>query len=318
MNSGIEHRYVTVNGITMYIAERGEGPLVLLCHGWPELGFSWRHQMPALAAAGYHAVAPDLRGYGRTDQPNDVEAYNIMRLVGDLVGLVDALDESKAILVGHDWGATLTWAAAMMRPDLFPVIAVMSVPRRVRGSTRPLEFLRRQGIDNFYWQYFQEPGVAEAELERDIAFSFRTGFDGHSLSLFVDERFGFLGDPSMPRTLPAWISEAEFAVFVENYHRTGLRGGLNWYRNIDRNWELTAPWQGTLIHQPTLFVAGTRDPFISGPMGEAAMKHLPEIVPGLRRQELIEGAGHWIQQERPEAVNEALIGFLHEVTPVGR
>jgi pimeloyl-ACP methyl ester carboxylesterase len=318
MNSGIGHRHVTANGITMYVAEQGEGPLVLLCHGWPELGFSWRHQMPALATAGYHAAAPDLRGYGRTDQPDNIESYNIMQLVGDLVGLVDALGESKAILVGHDWGATLTWAAAMMRPDLFPVIAVMSNPRRARGPTRPMEVLHKQGIDNFYWQYFQEPGVAEAEFERDIAFSMRTGFDGRALSLFVDERFGFLGDPSIPRTLPVWISEAEFAVFVESYSRTGFRGGLNWYRNIDRNWELTAPWQGTLIHQPTLFVAGTLDPFIGGPFGHAAMKQLPEIVPGLRRQALIEGAGHWIQQERPDAVNEALIGFLHEVAPVGR
>ncbi|HSY57332.1 MAG TPA: alpha/beta fold hydrolase, partial [Bradyrhizobium sp.] len=156
-----QHRTVTTNGITMQIAEQGEGPLVLLCHGWPELGFSWRHQMP-LAAAGYRAVAPDLRGYGRTDAPDDIAAYSIIHLVGDVVGLVAALGETSAILVGHDWGATLTWAAAMMRSDLFPVIAVLSVPRRARSPARPLEMLQKQGISNWYWQYFQKPGVAEA------------------------------------------------------------------------------------------------------------------------------------------------------------
>jgi epoxide hydrolase A/B len=318
MNSNAKQCYVTTNGIAMHITEQGDGPLVLLCHGWPELGFSWRHQLPALAAAGYRAVAPDLRGYGRTDAPDAIEAYSIMHLVGDLVGLVAALGETSAILVGHDWGATLTWAAAMMRPDLFPIVAALSVPRRARGPARPLETLRKQGISNFYWQYFQEPGVAEAEFERDVEYGMRSGFCGRTLSLFLKDGFGFLGDPAIARTLPDWISEQELAEFVEIYRKTGFRGGLNWYRNIDRNWDLTAPWQGTLIHQPTLFIAGTRDPLISGPMGETAMKQLPQIVPGLRRQLLIEGAGHWIQQERPGEVNEALIGFLRDVAPSTR
>ena len=313
-----QHRTVTTNGITMQIAEQGEGPLVLLCHGWPELGFSWRHQLPVLAAAGYRAVAPDLRGYGRTDAPDDIAAYSIIHLVGDLVGLVAALGETSAILVGHDWGATLTWAAAMMRPDLFPVIAVLSVPRRARSPARPLEMLQKQGISNWYWQYFQKPGVADAEFERDVEYSMRCAFCGHGLSLLLKEGFGFLGDPAIPRELPGWISGQDAAQFVESYRRTGFRGGLNWYRNIDRNWELTAPWEGTLIHQPTLFIAGTRDPVISGPMGEAAMKQLPGIVPGLKRQLLIEGAGHWIQQQRPKEVNEALLGFLREAAPATR
>jgi pimeloyl-ACP methyl ester carboxylesterase len=314
----IQHRMVTTNGIAMQIAEQGEGPLVLLCHGWPELGFSWRHQLPALAAAGYRAVAPDLRGYGRTDAPDEVEAYNILHLVGDLVGLVAALGETTAILVGHDWGATLSWAAAMMRPDLFPAIAILSVPRRARGPARPLEMLQKQGITNFYWQYFQKPGVAEAEFERDVEYSLRSGFDFRTLSLFLKNGFGFLGDPAIPRAWPDWISEQDAAQFVESYRRTGFRGGLNWYRNIDRNWELTEPWQDTLIRQPTLFIAGTNDPMIGGPMGEAAMKRLPEIVPGLKRQLLIEGAGHWIQQQRPKEVNEALLGFLREAPATRR
>jgi pimeloyl-ACP methyl ester carboxylesterase len=318
MTAQPQQRDVTTNGIRMHLIEQGEGPLVLLSHGWPELGFSWRHQLPALAAAGYRVVVPDMRGFGRTDAPPEIDAYNILQLVGDLVGLVSALGERTAILIGHDWGATLTWSAAMMRPDLFPAIAILSVPRRARGPARPLDILRRQGIHNFYWQYFQEPGTAEAEFERDVVFTLRSAFSGRVGSLFVDPKTGFLGDPSSQRDLPEWISEDELAVFVENYRRTGFRGGLNWYRNIDRNWELTAPWHGTLIRQPTLFIAGTRDPVIGGPMGEAAMKELPAIVPGLKRQLLIEGAGHWIQQQRPQEVNAALLDFLKEVVTAGR
>jgi pimeloyl-ACP methyl ester carboxylesterase len=310
-----QQHVVRTNGIRMHFTEQGEGPLVLLCHGWPELGYSWRHQLPALADAGYRAVAPDLRGYGDTDAPNAVEAYSIIHLVGDLVGLVAALGEAKAILVGHDWGATLTWAAAMMRPDLFPAIAALSVPRRARGPCRPLEMLQKQGISNFYWQYFQEPGVAEAEFERDIEYAMRSGFCFSPLSLILKDGFGFLGDPTVPRPLPDWITTQEATVFVQAYRRTGFCRGLNWYRNIDRNWDLTAPWQGTLIHQPTLFIAGAKDPMIGGPMGEAAMKQLPDVVPGLRRQLLIEGGGHWIQQERPKDVSDALIAFLREVAP---
>lgn len=209
MSAKAQELAVTTNGIRMHLTEQGEGPLVLLCHGWPELGYSWRHQLPALAEAGYRAVAPDLRGYGHTDAPDAIEAYSIMHLVGDLVGLVAALGETKAILVGHDWGATLTWAAAMMRPDLFPVIAVLSVPRRARGPGRPLEMLGKQGIGNFYWQYFQKPGVAEAEFERDVEYGMRSGFYGSTLSWFLKDGFGFLGDPAIPRVLPDWASSSK-------------------------------------------------------------------------------------------------------------
>jgi pimeloyl-ACP methyl ester carboxylesterase len=163
--SAAMHEYdVTTNGIRMHVTEQGTGPLVILCHGWPELGFSWRHQRPALATAGYRVVVPDMRGFGRTDAPQAIDAYDIMQLVGDVVGLVHALGEKQSILIGHDWGASLTWAAAMLRPDVFPAIAALSVPRRARGPAPPLEILRHKGIHNFYWQYFQEPGVAEAEF----------------------------------------------------------------------------------------------------------------------------------------------------------
>jgi pimeloyl-ACP methyl ester carboxylesterase len=315
MTADVREHFIATNGIRMYLTEQGKGPLVVLCHGWPELGYSWRQQAPVLAAAGYRVVVPDMRGFGRTDAPEDIDAYNILQLVGDVVGLVSALGERQAVLIGHDWGANLTWMAAMMRPDLFPAIAALSVPRRARGAEPPLEILSKRGIHNFYWQYFQEPGVAESEFERDVGFSLRSAFSGGITSMFVDPKTGFFGDPSNLLPLPGWISEKELAVFVENYRRTGFRGGLNWYRNIDRNWKLTAPWHGTLIHQPTLFIAGSRDPVIGGPMGEAAMKQLAEIVPGLTRQLIIDGAGHWIQQEKPQEVNQALLQFLQQFAP---
>jgi pimeloyl-ACP methyl ester carboxylesterase len=315
----LQHRTVASNGISMHLAEQGEGPLVILCHGWPELGRSWRHQLPALAAAGYRAVAPDMRGYGRTDAPADIAAYSILHLVGDVVGLVAALGEKQAVIVGHDWGANVAWAAAMMRPDLFPAVVAMSVPRRARGPEAPLKQLRAAGLNTFYWIYFQEPGVAEAEFERDIPGTFRKlaggiasgSGGGRSSALVLAPGGGFLDGVAAPASLPAWFGEDDLAAVVAEYSRTGFRGGLNWYRNIDRNWELTAPWQGAPIHQPALFIAGTRDPVIAGAMGAAVMKQLSETVPGLKRQVLIDGAGHWIQQERPAEVNAALIDFLH-------
>jgi pimeloyl-ACP methyl ester carboxylesterase len=207
----------------------------------------------------------------------------------------------------------------MLRPDLFRAVVAMSVPRRVRGPDAPLKLLRAAGMHTFYWIYFQEPGVAEVEFERDIPSTFRKlaggiasgASGGRSSALVLAPGGGFLDGVAEPASMPAWFTEDDLAAVVAEYSRTGFRGGLNWYRNIDRNWELTAPWEGALVRQPTLFIAGTRDPVITGAMGVAALKQLPEIVPGLKRQVLIEGAGHWIQQERPAEVNAALIDFLH-------
>jgi len=309
---------LSVNGIEMFLRERGQGPLVLLCHGWPELSYSWRHQMAPLADAGYRVVAPDMRGFGRTSAPADIDAYSIFDLVGDMVALVEALGEKTAVIVGHDWGAPVAWHAALFRPDIFTAVAGLSVPPPLRGRGRPLETLRESGIQNFYWQYFQTPGIAEAEFERDIAFTMRAvfarGFTDPAASLFVETGKGFLGDPSAERQLPTWISEAELAEFIAAYRASGFRGGLNWYRNIDRNWELTAPWQGARIHQPSLFIAGTEDSVIKGLIGAKRVHDMERVLPDLRQKLLIEGAGHWIQQERPAEVNAALIAFLSEVT----
>ncbi len=324
MTEGITHRGLTCNGVRLHVAEQGEGPLVLLCHGWPELWYSWRHQIPALAAAGYHAVAPDMRGFGQSEAPADVQAYNVLHLVGDLVALAAALGEREAVIVGHDWGANIAWTAALLRPDLFRAVVAMSVPFRPRPAVAPLAALRQAGLHRFYWVYFQEPGVAEAEFERDPAATLRRilysgsgdaprGEDNMPLTLPEDG--GFLARTTDPDTLPAWLTEDDLAIMTAEYARTGFRGGLNYYRNIDRNWELTAPWQGAVVQPPALFIAGTRDVVIQTPMGKAALEAMPASVPDLRRTVMLEGAGHWIQQERPAEVNTALLAFLAEVAP---
>jgi pimeloyl-ACP methyl ester carboxylesterase len=317
MTTDIRKRSLTVNGIRMHVAEAGSGPLVLLCHGWPELGYSWRHQIPALAEAGFRVAVPDMRGYGQTDAPSDAADYSIMHLVGDMVALVSALGERDAIIVGHDWGANVAWHAAMLRPDVFRAVAAMSVPHRGRGPAEPLAMLRKSGLNNYYFIYFQEPGVAEAEFERDLDTTFRKIFYGpvtdaeraRKQPLMVPEGGGFLDRLDLPSGLPSWSTEADLTVFKSEFARSGFRGGLNWYRNLTRNWELTAPWQGAVITRPALFIAGTRDPVIAGERGQAALKNMQEVVPAVQTR-LIEGAGHWLQQERPAEVNSALIEFL--------
>ena len=305
-------RTISANGIELFVLEKGQGPLVVLCHGWPELSYSWRHQIPAIANAGFHVVAPDMRGFGRTSAPAEVSAYSIFDTVGDMVALVTALGEKQAVIVGHDWGAPVAWHAAMFRPDIFTKVAGLSVPPPFRGRSRPLDSLRESGVTNFYWQYFQTPGVAEAEFERDVAVTMRKVL-GRGVSdpeaLFIKDN-GFLGNISPVVTLPDWLSEADIAYFADAYRTSGFRGGLNWYRNLDRNWDLTAPWQGAQIHQPSLFIAGSNDSVITGLIGAKRVTELERVLPNLRQRLIIDGAGHWVQQERPAEVNAALIAFL--------
>ncbi len=307
---------IAVNGVTLHVTEAGQGPLVLFCHGWPELAYSWRHQIEALAAAGYRAVAPDMRGYGRSSAPAEIDAYTILHMVGDMVALVAAVGETQAVIVGHDWGAPIAWTAAMLRPDVFRAVAALSVPHRGRGPAAPLAAMRAAGVTRFYQQYFQEPGVAEAEFERDVAETVRRilgaggfGGQGGDQVMMVPET-GFLSLVPHPDTLPPWLTERDLAVWTENFTRSGFRGGLNYYRNIDRNWELLAPWQGARIMQPALFIGGTRDVVLHPRFAGQALQAMPRQVPNLRETVLLEGAGHWVQQERPAEVNDALIRFL--------
>ncbi|MBC7634354.1 MAG: alpha/beta hydrolase [Acetobacteraceae bacterium] len=310
-------RDVQVNGIRLNVVEAGAGPLVILCHGWPELAYSWRHQIPALAAAGYKVVAPDMRGYGRSDSPIEVDSFNIMQLVGDIVGLAAHYGDAHPVVVGHDWGANVAWNCALLRPDLFRAVVAMSVPFRPRGMVAPLQALKAAGVENFYWQYFQTPGVAEAEFEADPAATLRKVLfsgsgdapprDGMALSL--PSGAGFLARSIDPETLPAWLTTDDIDFMADRFRGSGFRGGLNYYRNIDRNWALTVPWAGAGIAIPALYIAGTRDVVITG-FGKAALEAMPASVPKLRDQVLIAGAGHWIQQERPAEVNAAVISFL--------
>ena len=317
MVAEITHRQIPLNGIEMHVAECGAGPLVLMCHGWPELWYSWRHQLKALAESGFRAVAPDMRGFGRTSAPDDVAAYSIFHNVGDMVALVSALGETRALIVGHDWGAPVAWHAALLRPDMFPAVCAMSVPHRKRGRAAPLETLKQAGKGDYYWIYFQDR-AAEDEFARDARYTikrlFHIGFGGtpreDKMSLYVDRAKGLLGSPrDVP--LPPWLSEADLDVFANEYRRTGFRGGLNWYRNIDRNWELTAPWQDAKIMQSALFIAGSNDAVITGSMGQRALDELETVAPNVRKI-ILEGAGHWIQQERHDEVNAALVSFARE------
>jgi pimeloyl-ACP methyl ester carboxylesterase len=316
----VQHRSIQTNGIRMHVAEQGDGPLVLLCHGFPESWYSWRHQMAALAEAGYHAVAPDQRGYGQTDRPEGSDKYTILHLVGDMVGLIDALHEETAVVVGHDWGAPVAWNAAMMRPDRFRAVVGMSVPYLPRGPVSPLSLLRQFAGENFYMVYFQKPGAAEASLGRDVRRSIRGVLYAASGDAPPEHRWqpiapggDIIAAMTEPPALPHWLSEDDIAFYTSEFERTGFTGGLNWYRAMDLSWELTAPFEGAKVTPPAMFIAGREDGVLSFPGMDATVSGLKTFVPDLRRTLLIDGAGHWVQQERPNEVNAALLQFLSEL-----
>jgi pimeloyl-ACP methyl ester carboxylesterase len=318
--SDLSLQTLEVNGLRMRVATQGSGPLVLLCHGFPELWSSWRSQLAALAAAGYRAAAPDMRGYGGTDAPAEVAAYTQLQLVADMVALVRALGEREAVIVGHDWGAPVAWHSALLRPDLFRAVVGMSVVFTSPSRVDLLSALRQQGINDFYMQYFQAPGVAEAELERDVGrtirlIHFNGSGDGPDRVAFgrIPAGKGCLDQLSEPARLPAWLSEADIAEYVAEFSRTGFRGGLNWYRNIARSSELLAAWRGATIRQPSMFIAGARDDVLKFPGTRARIDSLAQALPGLRGCHVLEGAGHWIQRERAPEVNELLLGFLRSL-----
>jgi pimeloyl-ACP methyl ester carboxylesterase len=318
MTSEVTHRTIETNGISMHLAEAGAGPLVVLCHGFPESWYSWRHQLAAFAEAGFHAVAPDMRGYGQTDRPEAIDQYTLLHLIGDMVGLLDALDEKQAVIAGHDWGAPVAWHAALLRPDRFRGVIGLSVPYRPRGPVRPTTVMPQTDDAVFYQLYFQTPGVAEAEHERDVRRTLRTIL--YSISgdappaagavAMVPRQGGFLGQMTNPVALPPWVTEADIDFYAGEFARTGFSGGLNWYRNIDRNWELLAPFAGARVVVPALYIAGDRDPVVSFPGMDRLIPNLRNFVPQLRQTIMLPGCGHWTQQERPAEVNAAMTDFL--------
>jgi pimeloyl-ACP methyl ester carboxylesterase len=314
-DTAISHRTVDVHGLPMHVAEAGSGPLVVLLHGFPESWYSWRHQLTALAAAGFHAVAPDQRGYGRTGGPADPGAYTILHLVGDVIGLLDALGEPTAAVVGHDWGAPVAWHTALLRPDRVRAVAGLSVPFTPRGR-RPTTISLRAGLgDGFYIIYFQEPGVADEELNRDPRRTLRmllytASGDAPQVPPIVPPGGGFLDYCREPAALPGWLTERDLDAFTEDYAAGGFTGGLNWYRNLDRNWELTSAWQDAVITPPALYIGGELDLVVNGPGTREYLPKMAERIPNLRRTVLLPGCGHWTQQERPAEVNAELIDFL--------
>ena len=321
------HRTVHVNGIDLQLTEQGDGPPVVLCHGFPELSHSWRYQLPALASAGYRAIAPDMRGYGGSAHPTDVADYDIEHLTGDLVGLLDDLGVEQAVFVGHDWGAMVVWDMALLHPERVKAVVGISVPF-IKWPMAPISLLKMAAGDNFmYILYFQEIGPAERELEADPRRTMaRTLWTVSGANLGSMEAppspggmvlpvpaagTGFLTmmvDPPDQAARPSWLSDADLDIYGEAFGRSGFFGPLSYYRNLDRNWELTKDLPAERVSMPALFIAGDRDPVITGnPAGVEAMK---ELLPDLRDVVLVPGAGHWTQQEEPERVNAALLDFL--------
>jgi pimeloyl-ACP methyl ester carboxylesterase len=293
-------RRLAVNGIELNVIEEGEGPLVILCHGFPELAYSWRHQIPALAQAGYRVLAPDMRGFGKSSAPSEIEDYDLISLCGDLCGLLDAVGEQQAIFVGHDWGANLVWHLAWMQPERVRAVAGLSVPFVPRAPAPPIPIMRSHLGEDFYIVWFQEPGVADEALSRDVRRTLTTSRQW--TAQWADE------EGSSTRRAE-WLSEQDLNVYVENFERTGFTGGLNWYRNIDRNWGLTAPYEERKIEQPALFLTGELDPVRRFMPVEA----MDGWVSDLRARIIVPGAGHWVQQQSPQDVNKALLDFLGEL-----
>lgn len=320
--SAISHRTIATNGVRLHIAECGAGPSVVLVHGFPESWYSWRYQLPALAAAGYHAVAVDVRGYGRSSKPTRVDDYRMLKNVGDMVGLAQSLGGERVTLVGHDWGAPIVWTSALLRPDLFRGVAGLSVPYAPptpRVGPSPLERMRSlAGKDEFYADYFQIPGRAEAEIEQDVR-RWLLGFywcasgdvvNGPNIALV--ERGKQLRDKFVfPEKMPRWLSDAELDVYTREFEYSGFFGPLCRYRNVDRDWEDLAAFAERPVELPALFVGGSKD----GPTiwGAPAIARFAETLPQLRGSHILEGAGHWIQQERPEETNALLLEFLKQI-----
>ncbi|GHA67755.1 epoxide hydrolase [Streptomyces tauricus] len=316
--AGARHRTVDVPDGRIHLVEQGTGPLVLLVHGFPELWHSWRHQLPALAAAGYRAVAVDVRGYGRSSAPDAVDAYRIGAHVEDNVAVVRALGEETAVIVGHDWGSTIAAQSALLRPDVFTAVGLLGVPYAPRGGMKPTDaFAMIGGDEEFYVSYFQEPGRAEAEIEPDVRgwlAGFYATLAGDTMpatgegAVFFVPKGGRLSDRFV-KERPSWLTDAELDFCAAEFERTGLTGALNRYRSMDRDWEDMAGFDGAPITQPSLFVAGELDASIAWLAD--AIKAFPSTLPGLVSSHLVEGSGHWVQQERPDEVNRFLTDWLH-------
>lgn len=306
------------NGIRLRVALAGKGPLVVLVHGWPESWYSWRHQIPALAAAGYRVATPDVRGYGGSDKPEPIAAYAIQEMCADIAGLVTALGETRAILIGHDWGAPIVWNTALFHPERVSAVAGLSVPHTGRGPAPRIELFQRIYKDRFFYQlYFQTPGVAEAELEADVRLSLRKIYywasgEGIKAGPRVDKPANarLLDGLVDPDPFPAWLTPADLDYYVAEFRQSGFRGPLNRYRTATLDFAQQAAVADQRIEQPAAFIAGSLDPVLRFVPGVDLIELMRDRTRDLRLLKLVDGAGHWVQQERPGEVNTALLEFL--------
>ena len=308
------------NGISVRAAVEGSGPLVVMVHGFPELWYSWRHQIQPIADAGFRVVAPDVRGYGESDKPHPIDAYDMVALTNDVVGLIDALGEDQAILVGHDWGAPICWNTAALHPDRIAAVAGLSVPFFQRAAVPSTDQWRALYGEGFFYQlYFQDEGVAEAAFETDVRTALRKIYytisgDGehaplHSLSSPepVADMLGTMVDPD---PFPSWMTEADLDYYTEAFQQGGFRGPLNRYRAQGRDWELLPQLSQLQVQQPSCFIAGSLDPVRTFVPGADLYAAAGASCTDFRGSTIIEGEGHWIQQEAPVEVNRALLSFL--------
>ncbi|MCP5110448.1 MAG: alpha/beta hydrolase [bacterium] len=310
-------RHIETNGIRLRCVVEGSGPLVVLLHGFPQCWYLWRNQIGPLVQAGYQVAAPDQRGYGGSDRPEPVEAYNIIELTNDVAGLVEALGHRKATIIGHDWGAPVAYHVALLHPDITSAVAGMSVPYS-RGRIGALTRQENFGDRFWYIVYFQRPGVAEAELAADLRRSLLTIYHTVSADGANPERPAkpasakFLDGLEAPEQLPAWLTEEDLDYYVSQFANSGFRGPLNWYRNIDRNIELTPQLEDARIERPALFLAGKEDPILRFG-GGAWLRGMDGRFTDLRDKRFVEAAGHWVQLEKPAETTRALLGFLEGV-----
>ena len=320
---GVSFRFIESNGITLRIAEMGEsGPLLLMAHGWPESWYSWRHQIVSLANAGYRVVAPDMRGFGESQAPPNVGDYDVIHTSADLVGILDALGQETAVLVGHDWGAIIAWQTVLLHPERFMALITMSVPYRGRPAQSPMERMTQSAGDNFqYIVYHNEPGgVAEAEYDanpRGLISHVYLGIAANSETLPpkvtdpLRSAGGWIDRLGAPIRLPDWLTENDLNYIVSQFEEAGFRGGVNYYRNFHRNWEITEHLAGEKIGIPTLFIAGEEDFVIGGSTEEQLTASMSRVVEDLRDVVLIPDTGHWVQQEAPLATTAAMLKFLN-------
>ncbi|KAK1292165.1 hypothetical protein QJS10_CPB17g01243 [Acorus calamus] len=312
---GIVHRTVQVNGISMHVAEKGEGPsVVLFLHGFPELWYSWRHQILSLSSRGYRCVAPDLRGYGDSECPPDVTSYTVFHIVGDIIALIDSLGRQQVFVVAHDWGAIIAWILCLFRPDKVKALVNMSVVYRPRyPSERPTDVFQAVYGEGFYICRFQAPGVAESEFARvDTALLIKRFLTNHNPRPLIMPKESLRDLPNTQMTLPTWLSEEDIAYFASKFDKSGFTGGLNYYRALDLSWELMAPWTGVQIKVPVKFIIGDQDSTYNAfstkdYIHSGAFK---ENVPFLQDVVVMEGVGHFINQEKAPEVTEHIFEFI--------